>query len=255
MKHFFSQFLLGLVSYPRAIKFVVKHNLYLYFLFPLSLSLLIWWGGYELRLDLEDFEVEDPGSMRGLIWVMAKMILLKTLIFLLIEARKYIVMIILSPVMYKLSFRSEELLTGNTYATSWKQYWTDTKRALRILFGNFVVQYAISLVWIVFAMLFPPLRDYTSGVLLAIGFYFYGFSFMDYINERYRKGIDESVDFVRKHSGFAIGIGAIFSVMFLIPYEIGITFAVPLAVVASTLGMDKIMGGLANNPHARKKEV
>src|SRR5687767_12387354 len=113
MGNFFSELLLGFISYIKAVRFVVKHNLYLYFIFPLALSLLIWWGGYELRLDLEEFKIDDPGSIRGLIWVMSKMILLSTLIYILLEARKYIVMVILSPVMYKLSFRTEELLTGN----------------------------------------------------------------------------------------------------------------------------------------------
>jgi len=50
---------------------------------------------------------------------------------------------------------------------------------------------------------------------IVIGFYFYGFAFIDYINERRRLNIQQSVYFVSKHRGLAIAIGSIYSIFFL----------------------------------------
>jgi CysZ protein len=53
------------------------------------------------------------------------------------------------------------------------------------------------------------------SIPVAIGFYFYGFAFIDYINERRRLNIQQSIYFVSKHKGLAIAIGSIYSVFFL----------------------------------------
>lgn len=237
IKHFF----MGLASYFKAIVFIYRNQLWYYFVFPLGCSLLLYYWGHLLLNNLYSYDMGHPETVRQLIWEMIKMLFWYMEIFIVIELRKYIVVTVLSPMIGRLSLTTEEILTGNKYPFSFKQFWLDTKRALRIIFGNLVIQYAISLVWIILSLIIPPLQDYTSGVLLAIGFYFYGFGMMDYVNERRRLNIDESVEFVRKHAGFAIAIGGVFSLMFLLPYEIGVTFAPVLAIVATTIGMNDIV--------------
>jgi len=237
IKHFF----LGLASYFKAIVFIYRNQLWYYFVFPLGCSLLLYYWGHLLLNNLYSYDLGNPQTVRQLIWEMIKMLFWYMEIFIVIELRKYIVVTVLSPMIGRLSLTTEEILTGNKYAFSFKQFWLDTKRAWRIIFGNLVIQYAISLVWIILTLIVPPLQDYTSGVLLAIGFYFYGFGMIDYVNERRRLNIDESVDFVRKHAGFAIAIGGVFSLMFLLPYEIGVTFAPVLAIVAATIGMNDLV--------------
>lgn len=93
---------------------------------------------------------------------------------------------------------------------------------------------------------------------------------MDYVNERRKLNINESVIFVRKHSGFAISIGVIYSLLILVPVDIHIIFnlsgfkqngfffglgqfiihialwisastAPILAIVASTIGMNELV--------------
>src|SRR5690554_7317178 len=51
----------------------------------------------------------------------------------------------------------------------------------------------------------------------AIGFFYYGFSFIDYVNERRRLDIDQSIHFIRNHRGLAVAIGSIYSVFILVP--------------------------------------
>jgi len=74
---------------------------------------------------------------------------------------------------------------------------------------------------------------------------------MDYVNERRRLSIRKSVTFVREHAGFAIGNGFVFSLMFIIPYDIGVILAPVLAVVAGTIGMHELVD-LNKNPYANK---
>lgn len=237
LKHFF----MGLASYYKAMVFIYRNQLWYYFVFPLGCSLLLYYWGNMLLNNLYSYDLGHPETIRQLIWEMIKMLLLYMEVFIAIELRKYIVVIVLSPMIGRLSLTTEELLTGNKYPFSFKQFWKDNQRAVRIIFGNLVIQYAISLVWIILTLIIPPLQPYSGGILLAIGFYFYGFGMIDYVNERRRLNIDESVGFVRKHAGFAIAIGGVFSLMFLLPYEIGVTFAPVLAIVAATIGMHDLV--------------
>ena len=249
---FFKHFYTGINAYFKAIDFVFRQKLWYYFIIPLGLSLLLYFAGNALLGNLYAYDYGNPLTIRELIWDLIIMLLMQTLIFISIELRKYIVLILLSPLIARLSLITEELLTGNTYKFTWERYMNDMKRAIRIIFGNLVIQYGISLIWIVIALIFSGLREYTPGVLLAIGFYFYGFGMIDYVNERRRLNIDQSVSFVRRHSGFAIAIGCVFSLLFLIPFEIGVTFAPVLAIVAATIGMNEIVD-LKKNKFATKQ--
>jgi CysZ protein len=58
----------------------------------------------------------------------------------------------------------------------------------------------------------------------AIGFFYYGFGFLDYINERRRLDMDQSITFVRDHRGLTIAIGSIYSLMLLVPVDLGALF-------------------------------
>jgi CysZ protein len=260
---FFKHFYFGIVSYFKAIAFIARHQLWFYFVFPLACSFLLFYFGYQLMGGAYSYELGNPGTIRELMWEMIKMILLYTLAVVSIELRKYIVLTVLSPVLGRVSLKTEELLTGNHYRFSLIQYWNDTKRALRIIFGNLVIQYAISLIWIIISLIFSGLQQFTPAILIAIGFYFYGFGMIDYINERRRLNIDESVDFVRKHAGFAMAIGCVFSLLFLMPFKfspavstileiIGVTFAPILAIIAATIGMHDLVD-LQKNKFAVKE--
>jgi CysZ protein len=111
-----------------------------------------------------------------------------------------------------------------------------------------------------------------------IGFYFYGFAFIDYVNERRRLNIQQSIYFVSKHRGLALAIGSIYSIFFLsffyvfrsygdLPTDtatqlfwgtiLAITFVLAavapiLAITSATLSMHELVD-LNNNNFARKE--
>jgi len=61
-------------------------------------------------------------------------------------------------------------------------------------------------------------------LIFVIGFFYYGFAFLDYINERLRLNMDQSVQFARRNRGLAIAIGSIYSMMIWVPVELKALF-------------------------------
>ena len=62
-------------------------------------------------------------------------------------------------------------------------------------------------------------------LIYAIAFYYYGFSFIDYVNERQKLNMDESVQFVRQNRGLAVAIGMIYSILILMPVDLRVIFS------------------------------
>ena len=70
-------------------------------------------------------------------------------------------------------------------------------------------------------------------------FTFYGFSFIDYTNERRRLSVKQSVAFIRQNKGVAVTNGAVFSLLLMIPfcgYSLA-GFGAIISVVAATLAI------------------
>jgi CysZ protein len=80
---------------------------------------------------------------------------------------------------------------------------------------------------------FIPVVGIISSVLLfLVQSYYAGFGNMDYTLERHYK-YSESIQFVRRNRGLAIGNGIVFMLMLLIPF-VGIILVLPLSVTAAS---------------------
>jgi CysZ protein len=66
--------------------------------------------------------------------------------------------------------------------------------------------------------------------------YYYGFSMLDYSCERHKLSPSESIAFISKHKGLAIGNGMVFYLMHVVPI-IGWVLAPAYAVVAATISL------------------
>ena len=80
--------------------------------------------------------------------------------------------------------------------------------------------------------LVPVLNIITTVLIFLVQAYYAGFGNMDYTLERHY-GYSESIQFVKKNKGVAIGNGIIFIIMLIIPV-IGVILVLPLSVTAST---------------------
>jgi CysZ protein len=274
---------LGFKSYINAIKFIATNHLWRYFLIPLILFGIIFYAGHSFeeykeasKLAIENGEYN--WGLLGKMWLWIKIMLQSLVSFLLLDATKYLVIILLSPLLAILSEKTEEILTGNHYEFNFTQLIKDVKRgigiAIRMLFAEFVI---LLFIWkpICFILGFNNLLTYNDGEesliadagAILIGAYFYGFAYIDYINERLRLTVKESWSFMWKHSGLALSIGIIYSLLYKVPsyFEVGnewvktfadnfgVIIAPVLAIIAATIAMHKLID-LNNSEHAVKKK-
>ena len=194
------------------------------------------------------------GAAGTVVWVILKFIFF----FVFAYFGGYILIICLSPVFAFLSERTEELLTGNEYPFNGDQIMRDVVRGVLIAMRNLFIE--IGWMVVVFLFGFIPVIGTLFGWIIGpiflffVSSYFYGFSFIDYTNERRRLSVKQSVKFMRANRGMAIANGAIFSVFLLIPW-CGVTlsgFVAIISVVAATVATHEV-ADLNNNPYAKKK--
>lgn len=255
---FFKHLLLGYDSYLIAAKFIVKHNLWWYFTMPLLLSVGVYYLGVymnSLQFDVLNFEnLKQYETINALIWLVLKALLYTTLGFLWMKFTKYFVVILLSPILATLSQKVEEIETGNKYPFSIPQTIRDIKRGAQIALRNIFWEYFLFFIVFIVAQFFGG--EFKNVLLLSLplffGFYFYGFGFMDYINERRRLNIEQSIYFLRNHRGVAVAIGSVYSLLFMVPY-VGVVIAPIWACVAATIAMHELVD-LSNNEWALPKK-
>jgi CysZ protein len=151
---------------------------------------------------------------------------------------KYLLLIVLSPVLALLSEKTEEKLTGKKFNFSMPQLLKDIFRGIIISLRNMLLEYSIMLGCFILTLLFPPLGIAAAPFVLVAGWYFTGFTLMDYNCERHRMGVRESVRFIRKNKGYACGVGIIYSFFLALPFAIGsfigLLFGPCICVIGST---------------------
>ena len=144
---------------------------------------------------------------------------------------KHIVMALSAPFMSPVSTAIEQHFLGdkhihrNTSNTS--QLW----RGIRINVRNLTMEIFITIPLLILSLV-PVLNIVTTVLLFLVQAYYAGFGNMDYTLERHY-GYKESVGFVKRHKGVAIGNGIIFTIMLFIPV-IGVLMVLPLSVTAAS---------------------
>ncbi|MFN5761680.1 MAG: EI24 domain-containing protein, partial [Sphingobacteriales bacterium] len=82
-----------------------------------------------------------------------------------------------------------------------------------------------------------PLVGWISPIIaILIECYYYGFSMLDYSFERHKMNMLQSIDFIGRHKGLAIGNGIIFFLMHTVLF-VGWIFAPAYAVIAATISI------------------
>jgi len=150
---------------------------------------------------------------------------------------KFIFLIIGSPLFSYLSEKTDAILTGKDFPFSFSKLMKDAWRAIKIALRNILWQslYMISL----FLLSLIPLFGWVTPVVgLLVEFYYLGFSMLDYSSERNNLSASQSIQFIGRHKGLAIGNGLVFYLMHLLPV-IGWLLAPSYAVIAATLSLHK----------------
>lgn len=272
---FFKDFGTGFTTSFTSLGFLFKHNLWYFLFFPVIFGVGIWWffdaferwaseALTELLLEYLGLgaaeALEDPSwwdTIVGFASDTAASAVDKMVAFtfgmmfswLLYRTGKYILLILLSPVMAFLSEAVEKKLTGNDYPFRMKEFIHDILRGIAMALRNMILEYLVIIGLFVISFFVPVLAPVTMVIGWLFGWYFYGFAMMDYTNERRRLSVSQSARYVRKHKGVAISNGMVFSWVFSIPL-FGPIFAPIMAVTGSTLAIHKVTGLKKGEPAA-----
>lgn len=235
-----------LISFVEAAKLIFTTTLWLAFLVPLALSIGLYFGGEVLldefqEIDLSGVDGKDPS-------ILLTIGMQAIAIYATVHMTRYLVLTLLTPILTPLSTKAETLITGNTYPLIIKYYIEDIIRAWKIIIRNMLLQMAwmAGLYTLTFIYGLPDWVDTIGYYVIAC--YFYGFSFMDYANERRRLSIPDSVKFTRENAGAAYMLGLIYAGIWQIPYA-GVVIGPILTVVAGTITVHKLVD-LSKNPYA-----
>ncbi|MFT5751079.1 MAG: CysZ protein [Flavobacteriales bacterium] len=155
---------------------------------------------------------------------------------------KHTIMALSAPFMSPVSEKIEAHLKGGTYTPSENTFGAQLWRGIRINGRNLGMELLLTIPILILGLI-PIIGIISTALLFLVQAYYAGFGNMDYTLERhYTYG--ESVNFVQKNRGQAIGNGIVFMLFLLIPF-IGVILALPLAVTAATA---QTCGLLDNKP-------
>lgn len=229
----------GIKAYTGALALISKLKLWKYFFIPIIISIitasLIALSAYGLSDNIgriiaqiwpwefgKDTFTSVSTFIGGIVVIAIGLILYK-----------HIIMAFSAPFMSPVSEKIEAHLTGvknhNHRNTSFQeQLW----RGIRINFRNLIKELLITIPLLLLKFI-PVINLFSIGILVLVQAYFAGFGNMDYTLERHFK-YRESLQFVRKNRGVAIGNGLVF-ILFLIIPVIGVILVLPLSVTAASI--------------------
>lgn len=236
-----SGFSSGLGAYGRAHTVIFKYNLGKYLVIPGIVCIVYSVIFFAVAGTTGAFVAVDVGDLpswlnwlggaanwivRALYWVL--------LIFLFYITFRYVIQVILSPWLSKLSEEVEAAVLGvQPPKLGWNEYVQDMIRAFRLALRNLIRE-----------LFYCLLMSFVPGVgvigCFFISSYYMGFGFMDYTLERHRVNTKDSAAFCRKHRGLTVGLGTIANFGMLIPV-IGWLIIPTYATVASTLETIKLL--------------
>jgi len=236
-------------SYARAHRFIREHKLWKWIIVPgIFYTLLFVVGIYFFftssgqliqvvsnRLGISPWINSQHSQILSFLFMMGGLIIQLIMILFYFSLFKYLFLIIGSPVFAYLSEKTESIMEGKDFPFSFKQLFADIMRGIKLALRNTLWQtvYTISLL----ILSFIPLVGWVVPVtIVLVDCYYYGFSMLDYSCERHRLSPSESIAFIGKHKGLAIGNGIVFYLMHLLPV-IGWVLAPAYAVVAATISL------------------
>ena len=235
-------------AYAGAFELISKLKLWRYFVIPILISIVT-----AISIGLLSFVFSDDiGQFISRIWVwewgketfttISEIFGGIIIIVLGLVLYKHIIMALSAPFMSPVSEKIEIHLLGEESKLSDQHRNTSFRqqlwRGIRINVRNLLMELWLTIIILIISLI-PVIGWFTSLILFFIQAYYAGFGNMDYTLERHFK-YKESVSFVRKHRGIAIGNGIVFMLFLLIPV-IGVILVLPLSVTAASTETIKLL--------------
>jgi CysZ protein len=244
--------IIAIQSYYQAHQFIVKHKLWKWIFIPGIIYALLFCAGIYLfwissgnaidylisTTGLKNWLFAMEGSWLKFLFIFGQVILQLVLMLFYFSLFKYLFLIIGSPLFAYLSEKTEAIMDDKEFPFSFTQLMKDMIRGIKLALRNALWQtvYTISILIVSFI---PVFGWFTPLFALIIECYFLGFSMLDYSCERNKLSASQSIIFIGKHKGLAIGNGIVFYLMHMV-IIVGWIFAPSYAVIAATISMYKV---------------
>lgn len=243
------EIIISIQAYFHAHRFIIKHRLWKWILIPGFIYAILFTLGiylfYVSSNSAIEFMLQKSGvsewlgkmqnSLLSFLLIFAQFILNLILLLFYFSLFKYLFLIIGSPLFAYLSEKTDAIIECKEYPFSFKQLMKDIARGIRLALRNMLWQtvYTISIL----ILSFIPLVGWVTPLLaLLVECYYLGFSMLDYSCERNKLSTSQSISFIGRHKGLAIGNGIVFYLMHFIPF-LGWLFAPSYAVIAATISL------------------
>ena len=254
---FFSGFGKGVAMFFKAFGFVFEKGLWHYIFYPLVLWIIMFLIGLYFTSELGDYiqvwvdkqvnTIPDEGHwlswfksfVNGYLGFIAAWLIKLTLWAISGTFMKYLTLILLSPVFSLLSESVAEKMGAKAASFNFGQLLKDVLRGILINLRNMMLEYLLIFGCFILGIMFLPLSFILYPFLLLAGWYFIGFSMMDYSCERNKMGVIKSIRFIRSNMGIACGIGFCYSILMWLPM-VGMMFAPVMAVAGATMAVEEI---------------
>lgn len=227
----------GVKAYFGAFQLISKLKLWKYFIIPMFISFITAGSIIGLAYGLSDnighyianfwkwefgkhtFEVIST-FFSGLLIVVIGLILYK-----------HIVMALSAPFMSPVSEKIEDYYRGEDHKHRVTSFQEQLIRGIRINLRNLTREIFLTIPILLLGLI-PVIGIISTILLFLTQAYYAGFGNMDYTLERHFK-YKESINFVKRNKGLAIGNGIVFMLFLLIPI-VGVILVLPLSVTAAT---------------------
>lgn len=232
----------GIKAYSQALELMSKLKLWKYFAIPIVISLITFVSIFIAAYGLSD----NLGHYIAKIWIwdwgkdtfttFSEIVGAAVIIVIGLISYKHIIMAISAPFMSPVSEKIETHLIGNNAEHQHRNtsFQEQLIRGLKINIRNLFRELFASIIIIIGGFIVPFIGNFISTILLfVIQAYYAGFGNMDYTLERHFR-YKESIRFVQRNRGVAIGNGIVFMLFLLIPV-IGVIIVLPLSVTAASI--------------------
>jgi CysZ protein len=235
-------------SWSEAHRFIQQHRFWKWIILPgiiytalFIFGMIVFWQSADgavswasMQLRIEPWLQQERSAWLSFFFVMMGMMLRLVLVLFYFSLFKYIILIIGSPVFAYLSEKTEAIIEGKDHSFNWSELRKDCSRSIKLALRNCGWQ-TIYLLSLILLSLIPLIGWITPLIALAMEFYYYGFSMVDYSLARNKFTPSQSVDFIGRHKGLAVANGFLFYLMHIL-----IIFAPAYAIIAATLTVHKV---------------
>ena len=239
--------IIAIQSYLEAHRFIVKHRLWKWILIPGFLYSILFCAGIYLFWISSGQAIDSLFSITGLkkwmytiegswlkfLFIFGQVILQLVLLLFYFSLFKFLFLIIGSPLFAYLSEKTEAIMEGRDFPFSFAQLLKDISRGIKLALRNALWQTVYTLSILILSFI-PFVGWFTPLIALIIECYYLGFAMLDYSCERNKLSTSQSIEFIGKHKGLAVGNGIVFYLMHAIIIA-GWILAPSYAVVAATI--------------------